>query len=273
MGNLGVGVGDVEEQRAQQAASDFENRMRSAQSMEQGANYGQRYQDAMKGRLGAAQIGAQSRVDVAGINANSRDYATDAKSVYDGARVDALNRGLDEKAANDQGNLAVKQFNAQTNLQRANDIADYNNHKLYYQGQGLDEKKAHDQALQDIAAEREGRETESGYSREVGMEKQRIAATPQGMSISDADLEALARQNVGNRGMHAPKSAVPVPAPAAAPGTTNSAPPTAPATQPAAQPTAATPPVSALKEGVNTTFKNGQTWTLKDGAPVRVSGP
>ena len=33
----------------------------------------------------------------------------------------------------------------------------------------------------------------------------------------------------------------------------------------------ATPPVSALKKGVNTTFKNGQTWTLdKDGNPKQV---
>lgn len=40
------------------------------------------------------------------------------------------------------------------------------------------------------------------------------------------------------------------PAPAAAPG--------------------ATPPVSALKEGVATKFKNGQVWTLKGGQPVRV---
>lgn len=31
-----------------------------------------------------------------------------------------------------------------------------------------------------------------------------------------------------------------------------------------------TPPLSALKEGKNTTFKNGQTWTLQDGKPVRV---
>lgn len=44
--------------------------------------------------------------------------------------------------------------------------------------------------------------------------------------------------------------------------------PAAPA--PAAAPSA-TPPVSALKEGVATKFKNGQTWTLKNGKPTQVS--
>lgn len=33
---------------------------------------------------------------------------------------------------------------------------------------------------------------------------------------------------------------------------------------------AAVPPASLLKPGVNTRFKNGQTWTLRDGKPVRV---
>jgi hypothetical protein len=32
----------------------------------------------------------------------------------------------------------------------------------------------------------------------------------------------------------------------------------------------ATPPVSALKEGTNTTFANGQVWTLKGGKPTQV---
>ena len=30
------------------------------------------------------------------------------------------------------------------------------------------------------------------------------------------------------------------------------------------------PPVSALKEGIHTTFKNGQTWTLVNGSPIQV---
>jgi hypothetical protein len=50
------------------------------------------------------------------------------------------------------------------------------------------------------------------------------------------------------------------PAPAASGG--------APA-KPAAAPTSS-PPVSLLKEGVETKFKNGQTWTLKNGKPVQV---
>lgn len=32
-----------------------------------------------------------------------------------------------------------------------------------------------------------------------------------------------------------------------------------------------TPPANMLKEGVNTTFQNGQTWTLKNGKPTRVN--
>jgi hypothetical protein len=39
--------------------------------------------------------------------------------------------------------------------------------------------------------------------------------------------------------------------------------------KPAAAPTSS-PPVSLLKEGVETKFKNGQTWTLKNGKPVQV---
>jgi hypothetical protein len=30
------------------------------------------------------------------------------------------------------------------------------------------------------------------------------------------------------------------------------------------------PPISALKEGQTTTFKNGQSWTLQQGKPVQV---
>ena len=33
---------------------------------------------------------------------------------------------------------------------------------------------------------------------------------------------------------------------------------------------AQSPPVSLLKEGVNTTFANGQVWTLQNGQPVQV---
>jgi hypothetical protein len=40
-------------------------------------------------------------------------------------------------------------------------------------------------------------------------------------------------------------------------------------TKPAATPTSS-PPVNLLKEGVETSFKNGQTWTLKNGKPVQV---
>jgi hypothetical protein len=40
-------------------------------------------------------------------------------------------------------------------------------------------------------------------------------------------------------------------------------------TKPAAAPTSS-PPVNLLKEGVETSFKNGQTWTLKNGKPVQV---
>ena len=51
-------------------------------------------------------------------------------------------------------------------------------------------------------------------------------------------------------------------APAPAPAPT-------PATAPAAAPST-TPPISALKEGVATKFKNGQTWTLENGKPKQV---
>jgi hypothetical protein len=40
-------------------------------------------------------------------------------------------------------------------------------------------------------------------------------------------------------------------------------------TKPAAAPTSS-PPVNLLKEGVETKFTNGQTWTLKNGKPVQV---
>ena len=43
----------------------------------------------------------------------------------------------------------------------------------------------------------------------------------------------------------------------------------APAAAPAPAPSS-TPPVNLLKEGVNTRFKNGQVWTLKNGKPVKV---
>lgn len=39
---------------------------------------------------------------------------------------------------------------------------------------------------------------------------------------------------------------------------------------PASVSSAQSPPVSLLKEGVNTTFQNGQTWTLQNGQPVQV---
>lgn len=47
---------------------------------------------------------------------------------------------------------------------------------------------------------------------------------------------------------------------------------TAPASQPATTKTGGLPPgaMMKLKEGVETTFGNGQTWTLKNGVPVRV---
>jgi len=60
--------------------------------------------------------------------------------------------------------------------------------------------------------------------------------------------------------------AAPAPAPSVAP------PPPAPApARPQAAPASKTPPASALKEGVNTKFKNGQVWTLKNGVPTRVN--
>jgi hypothetical protein len=51
---------------------------------------------------------------------------------------------------------------------------------------------------------------------------------------------------------------------AAAPAASGGAP-----AKPAAAPTSS-PPVSLLKEGIETKFKNGQTWTLKNGKPVQV---
>ena len=52
---------------------------------------------------------------------------------------------------------------------------------------------------------------------------------------------------------------------------TSAAPPAAPPAATPAPAASSTPPVSALKEGVATKFKNGQTWTLKNGKPERVS--
>jgi hypothetical protein len=45
------------------------------------------------------------------------------------------------------------------------------------------------------------------------------------------------------------------------------------ATEPAASSTSNLPQeaIDQLKEGENTTFKNGQTWTLKNGSPVQVN--
>lgn len=49
--------------------------------------------------------------------------------------------------------------------------------------------------------------------------------------------------------------------------------PRAPAAASAKEPakTATAPPASALKEGVKTTFKNGQTWVLRNGVPVQLN--
>lgn len=63
--------------------------------------------------------------------------------------------------------------------------------------------------------------------------------------------------------------------PTAQPRAQTTAPATTPSATPAAggKPTAtpsSTPPVNLLKEGVETSFKNGQTWTLKNGKPVQV---
>jgi hypothetical protein len=48
--------------------------------------------------------------------------------------------------------------------------------------------------------------------------------------------------------------------------------PAAPSAKPAAAPAApaSSLPVNLLKEGVETSFKNGQTWTLKNGKPTQV---
>lgn len=67
----------------------------------------------------------------------------------------------------------------------------------------------------------------------------------------------------------APAAATPTPGTPAAPAAA------APAQRPAAQSPAAGPvlppaALGALKEGVNTTFKNGQTWTLTNGKPQQV---
>lgn len=60
-------------------------------------------------------------------------------------------------------------------------------------------------------------------------------------------------------------------APARAPGASAATGPAAPPAQPRqAAGAASAPPVSALKPGMNTTFKNGQTWTVRNGKPVRV---
>jgi hypothetical protein len=72
--------------------------------------------------------------------------------------------------------------------------------------------------------------------------------------------QATQQQEIEKRrgwGQFAPKQASP--APGATPGTT--APPAAPA---------GTPPVTLLKEGAVTNFKNGQSWMLRNGKPVRV---
>jgi hypothetical protein len=40
--------------------------------------------------------------------------------------------------------------------------------------------------------------------------------------------------------------------------------------QPAQGQPAQAPPIGLLKEGVHTTFKNGQTWSLQGGKPVQI---
>jgi len=46
--------------------------------------------------------------------------------------------------------------------------------------------------------------------------------------------------------------------------------PPAKAATPKADPASSAPPVNMLKENVNTTFKNGEVWTLRGGQPVKV---
>lgn len=78
--------------------------------------------------------------------------------------------------------------------------------------------------------------------------------------LNDQQQEILKRHGWGKYTPATPAQASP------------SSPATAPAGKPAATATSA-PPTSMLKEGVATKFKNGQTWTLQSGQPVRLDQP
>lgn len=80
-----------------------------------------------------------------------------------------------------------------------------------------------------------------------------------GPSATDAEIDAEIARRIARRPELSGGKA-PAAAPAAAPAP-------APAAPAAAQ---SSPPLAALKEGVNTKFKNGQTWTLRGGQAVRV---
>jgi hypothetical protein len=88
--------------------------------------------------------------------------------------------------------------------------------------------------------------TDASFQKLVQTEKKNLSKTIENVGKTDDQLEDRARNNVKNRG-----NAAAAPAPAPAPQSA--------------------PPANVLKEGVNTTFKNGQTWTLRGGRAVRVS--
>jgi hypothetical protein len=83
----------------------------------------------------------------------------------------------------------------------------------------------------------------------------------------------FADRPVPARDLASPLTETPAPAEAPTPApvtrTTPAAAPT-PAKSPTSSVATKTPPVKALKEGVITTFKNGEKWTLKNGVPTKV---
>lgn len=92
------------------------------------------------------------------------------------------------------------------------------------------------------------------YQAIIQAEKKALSKTIEGSSLSDKQLEAKAVENIMSRSR------------------TSSAEPAAPAaSKPASAAGSGAPPASLLKEGVQTKFKNGQVWTLRNGQPVRVS--
>ena len=186
--------------------------------------------------------GAKSKIDAANILAKSREKV-------------AGMRGASEKKPTDLGNMIQIEFDALV-------------------ANGAD---ASDPNTKRIAAQNAAR----ALSKSAGSTR---AETEQ---IRDANAEFLSRTMLERRALNQLRTSNPTAyatrikeirdeikaefgiEPTAQPRTQTNASAAAPSTKPPAA-SSGTPPVNLLKEGVETNFKNGQTWTLKNGKPVQV---